>query len=84
MRTLAPLSIEPDVVFHKRRHSALVGSGLPSLADRARHPPADRLRHPHRAVLRDDDAARVRLGFEVDFVTEATLTFAMTARDGRV
>src|ERR1700760_1579777 len=28
VRTLAPLRIEPDVVFHKRRHSALVGSGL--------------------------------------------------------
>jgi len=26
--TLAPLRIEPDAIFHKRRHSALVGSGL--------------------------------------------------------
>ena len=30
VRTLAPLAIEPDVVFHKHRHSALVGSGLTS------------------------------------------------------
>ena len=29
VRTLTPLAIEPDAVFHKRRHSALVGSGLP-------------------------------------------------------
>ena len=28
VRTLAPLAITPDAVFHKRRHSALVGSGL--------------------------------------------------------
>lgn len=28
VRTLAPLAIRPDVVFHKRRHSALIGSGL--------------------------------------------------------
>jgi nicotinamidase-related amidase len=29
IQTLAALSISPDVVFHKYRHSALVGSGLP-------------------------------------------------------
>ncbi|HEY6892992.1 MAG TPA: isochorismatase family protein [Rhodanobacteraceae bacterium] len=29
VRTMAPLSIAPDAVFHKHRHSALVGSGLP-------------------------------------------------------
>ena len=29
VRTLAPLAITPDAVFHKHRHSALIGSGLP-------------------------------------------------------
>ncbi len=28
VRTLAAVAIRPDAVFHKRRHSALVGSGL--------------------------------------------------------
>src|SRR5512143_2536329 len=28
VKTMAGLSIEPDVVFHKHSHSALVGSGL--------------------------------------------------------
>jgi nicotinamidase-related amidase len=28
VRTLEPLRLAPDAVFHKRRHSALVGSGL--------------------------------------------------------
>src|SRR5882672_1532170 len=28
VKTLSPLSIEPDAVFYKRKHSALVGSGL--------------------------------------------------------
>ncbi len=28
VRALEPLRIAPDAVFHKRRHSALVGSGL--------------------------------------------------------
>ncbi|SFV16582.1 Isochorismatase family protein [Methylobacterium sp. 174MFSha1.1] len=28
VRTLEPLRLTPDAVFHKRRHSALVGSGL--------------------------------------------------------
>ena len=28
VRTMSPLTIRPAAVFHKRRHSALVGSGL--------------------------------------------------------
>ena len=84
MRTLAPLSIAPDVVFHKHRHSALVGSGLPVwLTERG-------IRRLIVSGIRTEQCCETTtrhasdLGFEVDFVSEATLTFAMTARDGRV
>jgi len=58
VRTLEPVAIRPDAVFHKGRHSALVGTGL-HLANAARHPPAPRVRRPHGAVLRDHDPPRL-------------------------
>jgi len=83
VRTLAPLSIAPDAVFHKHRHSALVGSGLPVwLTERG-------IRRLIVSGIRTEQCCETTtrhasdLGFEVDFVSEATLTFAMTARDGR-
>ena len=84
VRTMAPLSIAPDVVFHKHRHSALVGSGLPVwLTGRG-------IRRLIVSGIRTEQCCETTTrhasdsGFEVDYVTEATLTFAMTARDGRV
>jgi nicotinamidase-related amidase len=84
VRTMAPLSIAPDVVFHKHRHSALVGSGLPVwLTGRG-------IRRLIVSGIRSEQCCETTTrhasdsGFEVDYVTEATLTFAMTARDGRV
>ena len=84
VRTLAPLRIEPDVVFHKRRHSALVGSGLSIWL----------IQHSIRRLIvsgiRTEQCCETTtrhasdLGFDVDYVTEATLTFPMNARDGRV
>ena len=84
VRTMAPLSIAPDAIFHKRRHSALVGSGLPVwLIERG-------IRRLIVSGIRTEQCCETTTrhasdsGFEVDYVTEATLTFAMTARDGRV
>ena len=84
VRTMAPLAIAPDAVFHKRRHSALVGSGLPIwLTERG-------IRRLIVSGIRTEQCCETTTrhasdsGFEVDFVSEATLTFAMTARDGRV
>ena len=84
VRTMAPLVLEPDVVFHKRRHSALIGSGLPVwLTERG-------IRRLIVSGIRTEQCCETTTrhasdsGFEVDFVSEATLTFAMTARDGRV
>jgi nicotinamidase-related amidase len=83
VRTLAPLSIAPDVVFHKHRHSALVGSGLPVwLTERG-------IRRLIVSGIRTEQCCETTtrhasdLGFEVDFVSEATLSFAMTGSDGR-
>ena len=84
VRTLAALTLEPDVVFHKRRHSALIGSGLPVwLTERG-------IRRLIVSGIRTEQCCETTTrhasdcGFEVDFVSEATLTFAMAARDGRV
>jgi nicotinamidase-related amidase len=82
--TLAQLSIKPDAVFHKRSHSALVGSGLDVWLTQ----------HGIRRVIisgiRTEQCCETTarhasdVGFEVDYVTEATLTFPITDRHGRV
>ena len=84
VRTLAPIAIAPDAVFHKHRHSALVGSCLSVwLTERG-------IRRLIISGIRTEQCCETTArhasdsGFEVDYVTEATLTFAMTARDGRV
>lgn len=83
VRTMAALSIAPDVTFHKHRHSALVGSGLPVwLTERG-------IRHLIVSGIRTEQCCETTtrhasdLGYEVDYVSEATLTFAMTDRHGR-
>ena len=82
VRTMAPLAIAPDVVFHKRRHSALVGSGLPVwLTERG-------IRRLIVSGIRTEQCCETTTrhasdeGFEVDFVPEATLTFDMKHLDG--
>ena len=81
--TLAPLRVEPDVVFRKQRHSALVGSGLDVWLTR----------HGVRRVIisgaRTEQCCETTarhasdLGYTVDYVGEATLTFPMTDASGR-
>jgi nicotinamidase-related amidase len=80
----AGLSIEPDAVFYKHRHSALVGSGLDVWL----------VEHGIRKVIvcgiRTEQCCETTTrhasdsGYEVDYVTEATLTFPMTDRAGKV
>lgn len=83
VRTLEGLRIDADAVFHKSRHSALVGSDLgPWLIERG-------IRRVIVAGIRTEQCCETTarhasdLGYAVDFVTEATLTFAMTDRHGR-
>jgi nicotinamidase-related amidase len=83
VKTLAPLSIAPDVIFYKQRHSALIGSGLSVwLTERG-------IQHLIVSGIRTEQCCETTTrhasdcGYSVDFVSEATLTFAMTDRHGR-
>lgn len=81
---LRGLSIEPDAVFYKRSHSALVGSGLDVWL----------VQHGIGRVIvsgiRTEQCCETTTrhasdsGYGVDYVTEATLTFPMQDRRGRV
>jgi nicotinamidase-related amidase len=83
VKTMTSLSIAPDVTFHKHRHSALIGSGLGVwLTERG-------IQHLIVSGIRTEQCCETTTrhasdsGYEVDFVSEATLTFAMTDRHGR-
>jgi nicotinamidase-related amidase len=83
VKVITGLSIAPDVTFHKRSHSALVGSGLDVwLIQRG-------IRRVIVSGIRTEQCCETTarhasdLGYAVDYVGEATLTFAMTGRDGR-
>ena len=83
VKVIKGLSITPDVTFHKRCHSALVGSGLDVWL----------VQHGIRRIIvsgiRTEQCCETTtrhasdLGYAVDYVGEATLTFPMTGRDGR-
>ncbi|HVO62458.1 MAG TPA: isochorismatase family protein [Terriglobales bacterium] len=80
---LRELSFTADAVFQKRSHSALIGSGLDVWLTQ----------HGIRRVIvcgiRTEQCCETTtrhasdLGYEVDYVTDATLTFPMTDRHGR-
>ncbi len=83
VRPLEPLAISPDAVFHKRRHSALVGSGLDAwLVERG-------IKRVIVSGIRTEQCCETTarhasdLGYAVDYVSEATLTFPMTDAAGR-
>ena len=82
VRPLAPLSIEADAIFRKRRHSALVGSGLDVwLTEKG-------IRRVIVSGIRTEQCCETTtrhasdLGYDVDYVGEATLTFPMTDVSG--
>jgi nicotinamidase-related amidase len=82
VRPLAELSFTPDAVFSKRSHSALIGSGLDVWL----------VQHGIRRLIvsgiRTEQCCETTTrhasdsGYQVDYVTEATLTFPMTDRHG--
>jgi nicotinamidase-related amidase len=84
VKTMTGLSIAPDTVFHKHRHSALVGSGLDVWL--AQHG----IRRLIVSGIRTEQCCETTtrhasdMGYNVDYVAEATLTFTMTDRHGRV
>jgi nicotinamidase-related amidase len=83
VKTFAGVSIAPDAQFYKRSHSALIGSGLDVWL--VQHG----IRRLIIAGIRTEQCCETTTrhasdsGYEVDYVTEATLTFAMTDRHGR-
>jgi nicotinamidase-related amidase len=81
--TLAPLRIDPAVTFRKQRHSALVGSGLDVwlVENGVRRIIVSGIRTEQCCETTTRHASD--LGYEVDYVGEATLTFPMTDRQGR-
>jgi nicotinamidase-related amidase len=83
VKTLAPLRISPDAVFRKRRHSALVGSGLDVwlIGNGIRRVIVSGIRTEQCCETTSRHASD--LGYAVDFVGEATLTFPMTDATGR-
>ena len=83
VRALEPLRIAPDAVFHKRRHSALVGSGLDVWLTRTG------IRRLIVSGIRTEQCCETTArhawdsGWEVDYVLDATLTYDMVQPDGR-
>jgi nicotinamidase-related amidase len=83
VKTLREISITPDIILRKNRHSALVGSGLGVWL--VEH----RIQRLIISGIRTEQCCETTTrhasdsGYQVDFVTEATLTFAMTDRRGR-
>jgi len=83
VKTMSGLSIQPDAIFHKHSHSALVGSGLDVWL----------VQHGIRRLIvsgiRTEQCCETTtrhasdIGYAVDYVGEATLTFPMTGRDGK-
>ncbi|MCB4771228.1 isochorismatase family protein [Ancylobacter sp. Lp-2] len=83
LTALAPLRLEADAVFQKRRHSALIGSGLDVWLTR------NGVRRIIVSGIRTEQCCETTtrhasdLGYGVDYVGEATLTFPMTDATGR-
>lgn len=83
VRTLDPLAIDPDVVFRKHRHSALVGSGLGVWLT------THGVRNLIISGIRTEQCCETTtrhasdLGYSVDYIGEATLTFPMIDTAGR-
>ena len=83
VKTIDGISITPDAVFHKRSHSALVGSGLDVWL--VQHGIGRLIISGIRTEQCCETTTRHSsdLGYKVNYVTEATLTFSMTDRHGK-
>jgi nicotinamidase-related amidase len=84
IRALEGVRITPDVTFHKNRHSAFAGTGLDIWLTQ---------KGINRLIvsgIRTEQCCETTtrhasdLGYTVDYVTEATLTFPMTHASGTV
>ncbi len=82
VRALEPLTLTPDAVFRKGRHSALVGTGLDVwlVANNIRRIIVSGIRTEQCCETTTRHASD--LGYAVDFVSYATLTFPMVDASG--
>ncbi len=84
IRPLEGLRIQPSVTFIKHRHSAFVGTGLEVWLTQ------HGINHLIISGIRTEQCCETTarhasdLGYKVDYVTEATLTFHMTHASGDV
>ncbi len=84
IRPLEGLRIQPSVTFIKHRHSAFVGTGLEVWLTQ------HGINHLIISGIRTEQCCETTarhasdLGYKVDYVTEATLTFPMTHASGDV
>lgn len=84
IRTLEGLEIQPTATFRKNRHSAFVGTGLDVWLTR------HGINRLIVSGIRTEQCCETTtrqgsdLGYTIDFVTEATLTFTMTHASGTV
>ena len=83
VRTLSPIAINPEAVFYKNKHSALVGTGLDTWLTQ------HGIRRLIVSGIRTEQCCETTTrhasdrGWAVDYVTEATMTFAMTHPGGQ-
>ena len=82
--TMAPLAFTPDAVFRKRQHSALVGTGLDVWL--VRHAIGRLIICGIRTEQCCETTTRHAsdLGYQVEYVSEATLTFPMADKGGHI
>ncbi|WP_320195949.1 isochorismatase family protein [Agrobacterium rosae] len=84
IRALNDIRIEPSVTFRKSRHSAFIGTGLDVWLTK------HGINRLIVSGIRTEQCCETTtrqgsdLGYTVDFVTEATLTFPMTHASGKV
>lgn len=83
VKTLSDLNLAPDAIFRKTRHSALIGSGLDVwlIANGIHNLIVSGIRTEQCCETTTRHASD--LGYNVDYVAEATLTFPMTDANGR-
>lgn len=84
VRTIEGLFVQPDVIIEKTRHSAFIATPLDLwLRERG-------INHLIISGIRTEQCCETTtrhgsdLGYRIDFVTEATLTFPMVHADGTV
>ena len=76
------LTGEPDLLVSKNVNSAFHGDPTSRRGCEGRASSGSRVRHPDEHVLRDDCARGRNLGFDMDFVQDATYTFGLPSHDG--